>query len=143
MNIVQISESFNAEEITLIQACEMLDNLGYTDQEIRRIIKGAMRAQDINSDKLHDALQEISDIIGDVAELDNNFTKEQALEVDRAVTKICEVAEGALEHRASRERWSNVVRALGTLYEAYNRKFNYNTDEEVDALMEAYDAWLD
>jgi len=44
MNIVEIAALFARDEISLLQTCRKLDVLGYTFQEIRRIINGVIRA---------------------------------------------------------------------------------------------------
>lgn len=53
MDVTEIAHAFNEEKISLLQACRKLDELGYTFQEIRRVIKGAIRAEKIrNGEKL-------------------------------------------------------------------------------------------
>lgn len=47
MNISEIACAFNEGKISLLQACRELDRLGYTFQEIRRVIRGAIRAEKI------------------------------------------------------------------------------------------------
>jgi len=40
MNITQIAENFLKGRLSLLNACHLLDELGYTRQERRRIING-------------------------------------------------------------------------------------------------------
>jgi len=46
MNVVDIAQKFIDDEITLKEAYDKLDALGYTDQEIQRVIKGAFKMRD-------------------------------------------------------------------------------------------------
>jgi len=45
MNVVTIAIEFAEKKITMRQACEKLDYLGYTRQERRRVIIGAVRSR--------------------------------------------------------------------------------------------------
>ena len=44
MNIAEIAAALRKKEISLLQACRKLDALGYTFQEIRRVIRGVERS---------------------------------------------------------------------------------------------------
>lgn len=48
-NVVQIARAFDDGALSLRQACQELDMLGYTHQERRRIIRGVGRAREIRN----------------------------------------------------------------------------------------------
>lgn len=48
-NVVQIARAFDDGTLSLQQACQELDILGYTPQERRRVIRGVGRAREIRN----------------------------------------------------------------------------------------------